>query len=295
VVQIVPNMAADDALWYSIKDSLKATDFERYIKEFATGQYVIQAKEQLAKLKPTQIASTIVVDIEADKKALSSLRFLEELDEFVKGDAAPLTTLQSQIMAGSPLAKARYCALATHERFKLGLKAEAGINYCKELAEQGVGIGMVLYGRAFHTGSGVVKDETTAVQWFRKAAKQGNAAGQVGLGMMYFNGMGITKDEVAALAWFHKAADQGDAGGQVNLGGMYQYGKGVAKDEASAVVWYRKAAEQGNAAGQINLGAMYEHGTGIAKDEVSAVEWTRKAADQKDNASGSILFRTNVF
>ena len=196
---VVSNMAADDTLWYSIKDSSKATDFERYIKEFSTGQYVIQAKEQLAKLKPSKPVSTVSVDVNAETKALNSVRFLDELEEFVKRDSAPLTTLQAQIAAGSQLAKARYCALATHERFKLGLKAEAGIDYCRELAEQGVGIGQALYGRAFEAGSGVVKDEVKAVEWYRKAAEQENRYGQTKLGAMYASGTGVIKNETAAI------------------------------------------------------------------------------------------------
>ena len=278
---IVPNMAADDTLWYSIKDSTKATDFERYIKEFATGQYVIQAKEQLAKLKPSKPVSTVSVDVNAETKALNSVRFLEELEDFVKRDVAPITTLQAQIAAGSQLAKARYCALATHERFKLGLKAEAGIDYCKELAEQGVGIGQALYGRAFEAGGGVATDEFKAMEWYRKAAEQGNANGQYDLGLMYKNGKkGVAKDEVKAVEWLRKAAEQGHAYGQVHLGLMYAKGTGIVKDEVKAVEWFRKAAEQGHANGQSNLGHMYQNGIGIAKDEVKAVEWYRKAAEQ---------------
>ncbi|MCB1657204.1 MAG: SEL1-like repeat protein [Pseudomonadales bacterium] len=310
---IVPNMAADDTLWYSIKDSTKATDFERYIKEFATGQYVIQAKEQLAKLKPSKPVSTVSVDVNAETKALNSVRFLEELEEFVKRDVAPITTLQAQIAAGSQLAKARYCALATHERFKLGLKAEAGIDYCKELAEQGVGIGQALYGRAFANGSGVTQDRVKAIEWFRKAAEQGDANGQVNLGSMYYgqneaqavewfrraaeqghasaqynlgvmyvDGTGVTQDIAKAVEWYRKAAEQGHASAQYNLGVMYDEGQVETQNYAKAIEWYRKAAEQGDAGGQNNLGNMYLKGKGITKDEAKAVEWYRKAAEQGD-------------
>ena len=97
-------------------------------------------------------------------------------------------------------------------------------------------------------GTGVVKDEAKALDFFRKSAEQGNADAQGMLGFCYANGQGVSKDEVEAVKWFLKSAAKGNSWGQYNLGDCYYNGEGVAQDRVEAVKWYRKSAEQGNAA-----------------------------------------------
>jgi TIR domain/Sel1 repeat len=73
---------------------------------------------------------------------------------------------------------------------------------------------------------------------------------QYELGNRYFYGTGVDRDYTEALKWFRKAAAQGHAGAQTNLGVMYANGQGVDQDDAQAVQWYRRAALQGNAQAQ---------------------------------------------
>ncbi|MBR5893847.1 MAG: sel1 repeat family protein, partial [Bacteroidaceae bacterium] len=68
---------------------------------------------------------------------------------------------------------------------------------------------------------------------------------QCNLGYCYGTGSGVEKDPTEAVKWYRKAAEQGQVNAQYNLGLCYEIG--VAKDLAEAVKWYRKAAEQGHA------------------------------------------------
>ena len=150
----------------------------------------------------------------------------------------------------------------------------------RPLADQGVATAQFVLGSAYGKGSGVPKDETQAVAWYRKAADQGNADAQNSLGVAYALGHGVAKDEAVALAWYRRAADQGDAEAQVNLGAMYYQGISVDRNEAQAVMWYRMAADQGDRNGQYNLGLAYDSGAGVPKDEAQAAAWYNKAASQ---------------
>ena len=47
-------------------------------------------------------------------------------------------------------------------------------------------------------GYGVVKNDATAVGWYRKSADQGHPMAQGNLGHMYFRGYGVDKDHVEA-------------------------------------------------------------------------------------------------
>ena len=52
----------------------------------------------------------------------------------------------------------------------------------------------------------------------RKKAEQGDAAAQNELGVMYYSGTGVPKNSTEAVKWFRKAARQGNAAAQFNLG-----------------------------------------------------------------------------
>jgi TPR repeat protein len=136
---------------------------------------------------------------------------------------------------------------------------------------------------AFLNGTGVAKNETSAVDWMRKAAVSGHKGAQTELGVMLLFGKGVAKDEVEAVHWYRKAAQQGCSKGQFSLGVMLQHGSGVALDDTAAVGWYRKAAEHGHVGAQYNLGTMLEQGLGVPQvDDGEAVAWYRKAAKAGD-------------
>jgi TPR repeat protein len=163
------------------------------------------------------------------------------------------------------------------------------VNWYRKAAEQGNAFAQNSLGSMYCDGQGLEKNYAQAVNWYRKAAEQGNDVAQGNLGTMYVTGRGITQDYAQAVNWYLKAAEQGEARAQNNLGSMYQDGKGVAQDYTQAVDWFRKAAELGNAVAQKNLGVMYEKGKGVTQDYPQAVEWYRKAAEQGNANAQYIL------
>jgi TPR repeat protein len=83
--------------------------------------------------------------------------------------------------------------------------------------------------------------------------EQGYADAQCNLGFCYDNGTGVVKNEKKAFEWYEKAAEQGLEIAQNNLGSCYKKGTGVLKNEKKAIKWFEKAAEQGLADAQNQL------------------------------------------
>jgi len=180
------------------------------------------------------------------------------------------------------------------------------------LYEDGHGVGQD-YGEAlgwYRSAAG--QGHSEALKRLRSAAGRGNAAAQVSLGMLCENGSGVAKDLSEALDWYRKAAEQGDKDGlgrleqyagagnssdaQKKLGRLYETGHGVRQNCKESVKWYSKAAGQGDSealnkleqlAGRGNspdaqyaLGQMYEAGHGVSEDLEVAVSWYGRAAGQ---------------
>ena len=98
---------------------------------------------------------------------------------------------------------------------------------------------------------------------------------------MCHTGLGMPRNDTEALNWLGKAAAKDDPQAQVNLAAMYMDGDGVKRDYAQARSWYRKAAARGNADAQFNLGVMFFDGDGVDKKNYSeAMSWFRMAAVQ---------------
>ena len=71
-----------------------------------------------------------------------------------------------------------------------------------------------------------------------------DANAQYNLGKAYDYGTGVPKDHTKAVYWYRRAAEQGHANAQFYLGTAYEYGIGVQQDDVQAADWYRKAAAQ---------------------------------------------------
>ena len=160
-------------------------------------------------------------------------------------------------------------------------------------AREGDATAQWLVGWSYHWGVSVVRNDVTAVEWYRRSCDQGDACGEFFLGLMYQHGHGVTQDHGEAVAWYTKAAQRGHALAQSDLGYMYENGEGVTKDHAQAVVWYTKSAQQGYAVGQCNLGTMYEYGCGVRQDLTQAVAWYSKSAAQGHERAQAALVRLN--
>lgn len=164
--------------------------------------------------------------------------------------------------------------------WSLILAAEDRVLELTERASKGDAASQFNLGLMYAQGTGLAKDSTEALKWFRKAAEQGYALAQYGIGVMYFNADGVAKDSAEAVKWFRKAAEQGDVYAKLELSLIYHKGDGVPKDDTEAVKWCRMAAEDGNVQAQFNLGIAFKKGEGIPKDSTEAVKWFRKSAEQ---------------
>lgn len=88
-------------------------------------------------------------------------------------------------------------------------------------------------------------------------AKEGDAPAQRELGRLYAEGTGVPKDETEAVRWYRLAAGQGDAEAQFLLGVCYAKGLGSPPDPEEANKWFRRAARQGHSKAAVMLDARY--------------------------------------
>ena len=84
----------------------------------------------------------------------------------------------------------------------------------------------------------------------RKEADLGDASAQFNLGNAYASGTGVAKDQSEAVSWWRKSAEQGDDDAQFSLGNAYYFGNGVAEDLEEALQWFLLAGERGDADAQ---------------------------------------------
>ena len=161
-------------------------------------------------------------------------------------------------------------------------------------AEKGHPQSQVRLGHIYAAGSGVPRDYTVAVKWFRLAANQGHPQGQHNLGFMYSVGSGVPKNDVEANRWFLKSAMQGLINSQNAVGHRYLHGLGFNKNYLEAEKWLRNPAAQGLAKAQFNLGYMYRNGFGVPQDRNQAIKWFRAAANQGLAVAISTLERMRV-
>jgi hypothetical protein len=152
------------------------------------------------------------------------------------------------------------------------------VSWYKKAALAGSTNGMLLYGDALASGTGTVKDLAEAQRWVRKSADAGNVAALFRLGRMYRDGEGMTRDPLEAVNLFKKAAESNYAPAMVAVGIMFEGGNGLEADNFQAVQWYKKAADTGDADGMAALGTMYSSGRGVEQNYQTAATWYGEAA-----------------
>jgi TPR repeat protein len=124
---------------------------------------------------------------------------------------------------------------------------EDSANALKEwrvLAEAGDARAQLELGLTFYFGSGGIKDEDQARQWFEKAAtakamwkqlaEQGKTFYQVRLGLLLYCDPEVTSDQQDGLKWIRTAAKHDDPEAQFILAGWYERGEGVQQDHRGA-------------------------------------------------------------
>ena len=161
-----------------------------------------------------------------------------------------------KLEAGMPQAEASRTGVIRTMREIERLLLEAG-NRQHPAAMNALG---TLYEHADPVGtSGVVRNSTKALKWYKLAAECGHSVAQNNMGSFYFIGKPPLRgpDYVKAREWFQMAVEQGDPVAQNNLGILYENGRGsVAQDLAKASQLYARSAAQGNPSAMSNWGFM---------------------------------------
>jgi FOG: TPR repeat, SEL1 subfamily len=83
-------------------------------------------------------------------------------------------------------------------------------------------------------------------QLINPPARRGNTEAQFYLGKMFQSGTGISKNESEALNWFKKSAGKNNIKAQYELALIYHHGQGVKTNIKTAKKWYKKCADQGH-------------------------------------------------
>ncbi len=119
-----------------------------------------------------------------------------------------------------------------------------------------------------------------ALVLFEQAARGGNATAQYNMGRFCAEGTGVARDNATALEWYHAAARQLHPGAIHELGQMTEQGRGVAANLQEALTYYKQAAELGHAESMVRLGEIYYNGEGVARDRIEGISWYCKANAQ---------------
>ncbi len=76
-------------------------------------------------------------------------------------------------------------------------------------------------------------------------AQGGNAEAQYLMGLSYYHGSGALRDDARAADWFRKAAARDHGYAMYALGLMHDLGRGVKRSHGEAMLRYRRAAHKG--------------------------------------------------
>ncbi|KAF5891912.1 death ligand signal enhancer isoform X2, partial [Clarias magur] len=137
-------------------------------------------------------------------------------------------------------------------------------------------------GVCYETGSGVGKDLSKALQYYKRAALTGHAQAQYRCAKLLLNtrGQQSVKDEpvatATAISLLQSAAAAGLTEAQLSLGVLFSQHPHT--DEGKSVHYFRMAANTGDSTGLLFLGQCYEIGFGVPHCYTTAVCYYEKAA-----------------
>jgi len=142
---------------------------------------------------------------------------------------------------------------------------------------------------------GFLKDETSALRWYRAAALAGSGEAAFSVGSAYYHGVGgVPSQPVEALRWFRRAADAGYPQAYGMLGQIYAEGLAMqAKSEAEAVSWFRKGLDHGDGVSARRLADLTFSGAeGLGKNPAAAQQLYLEAAKLGDPEA---MLRVSMF
>jgi len=116
-------------------------------------------------------------------------------------------------------------------------------------AESGSLVGMRKLGIVMYDGmKEAIPNPTTAARWWKEASDKGDPESMVLLGKSFTNGVGVIHDDREAFNLFQQAADMGNGEAMFYLGEAHRTGKGPPKRNVEQCVhWYKLAAKNGYA------------------------------------------------
>lgn len=212
---------------------------------------------------------------------LSGCSHLESLHKTMSGSAVTEKTMP--VASESESCNSQFSPAPAHSgepspRQEGGKAYLDAVYWCTKAGEKGDGRSQYLLALLYEKGTGVTKNQQTALRWFRQSAEHGYADAQFKMGLIYGKGEGVPQDKTEATRWYSLAASQGNADAQCFMGYRYEHGKGIAQSYADAWRWYVKAAERGNASAMNYLGGMALEGRGVPQNHVEAYKWYNLAA-----------------
>jgi TPR repeat protein/uncharacterized caspase-like protein len=142
---------------------------------------------------------------------------------------------------------------------------------------------------------GFVKDETSALRWYRAAAIAGSGEAAFNVGSAFHRGLaGVPFDPVEALRWFRRAADAGYPLAYAMLGQYSAEGAGSqARSEADAVTWFRRGHDHGDGVSTRRLADLNFSGAeNLKKDPAAAQQLYLEAAQIGDPEA---MYRVSSF
>ncbi len=137
---------------------------------------------------------------------------------------------------------------------------------------------LYLMGYIYYNGTGLLKNDQTAYQYFQRAADLDDAGGLSYIGYFYDKGIVVESNPKKAIEYYERAVEYGDNTAMVNLGVMYALGRGVEQNYDKAFELLSKADTNESDIASLYLGHMYNNGQGVIKDQKKAVEYYQKSA-----------------
>ncbi|WP_371229647.1 tetratricopeptide repeat protein [Roseovarius sp. 2305UL8-3] len=187
--------------------------------------------------------------------------------------------LMAQAEAGDPSAQSAL-AFAYHDGTNVAQNFSTAAEWAARAAEGGDAKAQNLLGRYYHSGLGIEQNQAEALRWLKAAAEGGDPDHLYDLGRALEHGADGSSDPAAAAQAYAWASKSGHLEAIVSLGVLYQEGSGVAQDYAEAHMLYEQAAAKGHARAQNNLGLLYVRGHGVPQDYETAAKLFAAAAEQ---------------
>ncbi len=295
-VTLAGDEVGDTTMWYSVKKSSDITKIKEYIEKYPNGMYLLAAKKRISELsRPSKYDSMerkeshrFTISKSEMNKILNSPDFFLRLDAYLADSTNPLEEIQEGVKEKNILAKTWYCALAAHDRYRVGVKIGDAIKVCTDKDVSKTPIGLFLYGRALFFGRGIEENKAKAVTLIKKSASMGCSIAQNFYGDLLSGGYNVSQDNKEAFDWYMKSAKNGYAPAMHNVALAYAQGSGTIQNDFEAVEWYKKAANKGYAWSQNNLAVHIMQGKGATTDATQALKLIQASVAQ-NNPQGKIL------